>query len=174
MYPRHVNETHTAITRWNAIGSCWSTEKRGVSLTENRIGDCMTSLFMALDSRPTKEGRPIPLWRVGNTSKLLRRGNPVSLRFLLLGFLPFLKVVVTLRAVPAQLLAVYAQVELFPSWTSEHQAAEQIAATAAGWYYLHVNRQLHGAEKDWLLPHAVVECHMALTHHGEFSYHVLR
>ena len=45
--------------------------------------------------------------------------------------LPPLEVVDALHALPAQLLAVYAQVDALPSLASEHKTAGQIAATAA-------------------------------------------
>lgn len=76
----------------------------------------------------------------------------VLIPLFLLRLLPSLEVAVALRAVPAQLLAVYAQVQLFPSWTSEHHAAEQIAATAAGREAFGFGGDSHGLFTRWACP----------------------
>jgi len=56
----------------------------------------------------------------------------MSVILLPLRLLPPLKVFIALRAVPTQLLAVYAQVKALPVLASEHQPIAQIAAPAAG------------------------------------------
>ena len=55
-----------------------------------------------------------------------------SLPFLRLRLLPVPEVFDALRAVPAQLLAVYAQVNALPAFAREHQTTAQITATTTG------------------------------------------
>jgi len=76
-----------------------------------------------------------------------------SIPLLRLHLLSLLKVLLTLRAVPFQFLAMHAQVPALPALASEHQSTAQIAAPTAGREFAGFKGEFHRAMRRRITSH---------------------